>query len=183
MSGLFGCLYLDGRPMASGLLETMRRAMVSWGPGGLFGACSNSAAMGFANLPLLPEALGVAMPCCDELSDTLFTASARLDNREELCERFGLSPAGRLQVADERLVMLAWEAWGEGAPEHLDGDWAFAAWDGQRRRLFLARDPLGNTGLYYLSQPPFFAFCSAFAFSRAFRPGSVCSQASTRPRL
>ena len=29
----------------------------------------------------------------------------------------------------------------------------------------------------------FFAFCSAFAFSRAFRPGSVCSQASTRPRL
>jgi len=60
----------------------------------------------------------------------------------------------------EHLAWLAWEEWGDRAPEHLLGDWAFAAWDGRRRQLLLARDPLGNTGLYYFSQPPLFAFCS-----------------------
>ena len=116
--------------------------------------------MGFANLPIVPEAPYAEGPHCDRALDTLFTASARLDNRDELCERFGLARAERARVADEHLAWLAWEEWGERAPEHLLGDWAFAAWDGRRRQLLLARDPLGNTALYFFHQGPLFAFCS-----------------------
>ena len=66
----------------------------------------------------------------------------------------------RPTVADGRLVALAFARWREDAPEHLFGDWSFAAWNGRERRLFIARDHLGNTGLFYCHKPPFFAFAS-----------------------
>ena len=57
--------------------------------------------------------------------------------------------------------MRAFQKWEEDCPEHLYGDWAYAAWDSSQRRLLLARDHLGMTGLYYFYQFPVFAFASA----------------------
>ena len=160
MSGVFGCLHFDGRPVPAELTAPMREAMGRWGPDGLATGFRGPAFMGFANLAVAPEAHHAAMPCVDAQLDTLFTASARLDNRDELCDRFAIPWSERHRVADEHLVKLAWEAWGEAAKDRLLGDWAFAAWDGARRSLFLARDPLGNTGLYYVHRPPLLAFAS-----------------------
>jgi len=41
------------------------------------------------------------------------------------------------------------------------GDWAFAAWNPEERRLILARDHSGTTALYYYASPRFFAFSSS----------------------
>ena len=43
---------------------------------------------------------------------------------------------------------------------HLFGDWSFAAWNAREQRLFLARDHLGNTGLFYYFRPPLIVFAS-----------------------
>jgi len=116
--------------------------------------------MGFANLAATPESLHEFMPLQDDRQGILFTAAARLDNRDELCDVFGISASEREKRPDGLLAFYAYRKWGEGTPVRLFGDWAFAAWDSRKRTLFLARDQLGNVGLYYYYLPPFFAFSS-----------------------
>jgi asparagine synthase (glutamine-hydrolysing) len=59
------------------------------------------------------------------------------------------------------LIERAYERWGEACPDHLLGDWSFAVWHPQERRLFLARDHYGNTALYYYGHDGHrFAFAS-----------------------
>jgi asparagine synthase (glutamine-hydrolysing) len=101
------------------------------------------------------------MPLHDRERGISLVAAARLDNRDELCDLFEIPIADRPTIPDGHLVMRAFQKWEEDCPEHLYGDWAYAAWDSSQRRLLLARDHLGITGLYYFYKPPLFAFASA----------------------
>jgi asparagine synthase (glutamine-hydrolysing) len=52
-------------------------------------------------------------------------------------------------VTDVELILRAYDRWGEQCVEHLLGDFAFAIWDGRKRRLFCARDHFGVKPFYY----------------------------------
>lgn len=88
---------------------------------------------------------------------TVIAAAARLDNREELLRAFGLESG----APDTTIVARAYEKWRDAAPQHLFGDWAFAAWDPNARRLFLARDHYGMATLYYFRDARKFAFATS----------------------
>ncbi|MCC6553272.1 MAG: hypothetical protein IT372_09675 [Polyangiaceae bacterium] len=54
----------------------------------------------------------------------------------------------------------------------LRGQFALALWDGRRRSLLLARDPLGQRGLFVVNEPDLMVFCSELdPLLRAARPG------------
>src|SRR5262249_38577734 len=57
-------------------------------------------------------------------------------------------------------LLAAIERWDESCLDRLVGDYAFAAWDSARRRLLLARDPVGQRPLHYHCGNKFFAFAS-----------------------
>ena len=50
-------------------------------------------------------------------------------------------------------ILYAYRAWGEDCLDHLFGEFVFAIWDGERRRLFCAHDQLGTRPIYF-AQPP-----------------------------
>lgn len=105
------------------------------------------AGLAHAHFRTTPEEVGERQPARHP-AGLWVSADLRLDNRSELCAKLGGAVDERTST-DAEILLAAYERWGEDCPRHLVGDFAFALWDAPRRRLFLARDPLGVRPLYY----------------------------------
>lgn len=62
--------------------------------------------------------------------------------------------------SDTEVLLKAYGKWGEDCLADVRGMFALAIWDSRRRRLFLARDPLGIKPLYYCAVGDYFLFAS-----------------------
>jgi asparagine synthase (glutamine-hydrolysing) len=160
MSAIFGIAHGDGQPVDLSTLQTMQAAMQYWGPDGAGLWHDGPVGLGHLLLYNTPESLYETLPLRSLSGDVILTARARLDNRDELCDALDVPPPERATTPDGRLILKAYEKWGEESPHHLLGDWVFAVWDARQRRIFIARDHHGNTGLYYYHSPRLFAFAS-----------------------
>lgn len=108
--------------------------------------------------PLLPEDQFDRGPVAGGDGTLLLAADARVDNRDELAERLGLTGLSRLP--EPALLMAVIERWGVEGLGHVVGAFAVVLWDGRRRSLSLARDPLGERPLYYHRGDGFVAVAS-----------------------
>ncbi|MCF6324174.1 MAG: asparagine synthase (glutamine-hydrolyzing) [Gammaproteobacteria bacterium] len=61
---------------------------------------------------------------------------------------------------DTEVILALYQQHGEACLEKLNGMFAFALWDKQRKQLFIARDRIGKKPLYYFQQDGRFAFAS-----------------------
>lgn len=96
--------------------------------------------------------------------EIVLAAAARIDNRDELNTVLGLPAEAAAPRSDARLVFQAYQRWGDACVDHLVGDWCFAVWHRQQRRLFLARDHYGMTSLYYAVKDDVVYFSSYLNF-------------------
>jgi asparagine synthase (glutamine-hydrolysing) len=62
--------------------------------------------------------------------------------------------------SDTEVILAAYRVWGESCLTRLGGMFAFALWDAPRKRLLLARDPMGIKPLYYHQSKQNFIFAS-----------------------
>ncbi len=115
-------------------------------------------AIGRSLHPMLPEDVHDRGPIVR--GRHALVADVRIDNREEIESALGISTARAAQQCDAAILFEALIAWGTGALNRLVGEFAFAFWDDQERRLILARDILGGRPLVYHRTTDFFAFAS-----------------------
>lgn len=139
----------------------MDAALAHWGPDGGCLWQDEHCGLGQRLLFNTPEAVYDRLPRWVADARLAITAEARIDNRDELCDHFAIARADRPTTPDSDLILRAYLKWGEGSPDHLLGDWSFAVWHPDERKLFLARDHHGNTSLVYWQQGEQFAFASA----------------------
>src|SRR3989344_1274432 len=66
----------------------------------------------------------------------------------------------RSDHSDTEVLVHGYEEWRENLPFHLNGMFAFAIYDKNHERLFLARDRFGKKPLYYTVSNGSFAFAS-----------------------
>lgn len=117
-------------------------------------------ALGHRRLATTPEAAFERQPLSSADGDLCLTLDGRLDNREELKAEL-TSLGSRLRSdTDAEIVLEAYRHWGEQSPARILGDFAFAVWDANERRLFCARDPLGLKPFYYHLDGRIFLFAS-----------------------
>ncbi|WP_192249484.1 lasso peptide isopeptide bond-forming cyclase [Mesorhizobium caraganae] len=156
MSGVAGILLRqEGKPAAAADIQRMLARMQHRAPDGSSWWMDASVVLGHAWLNTTDEAgPGPVTMAGGKLA---ITADCRLDNRDELLARLGIRDSS---VADAVVLMRAYLRWGEACPEHLQGDFAFALWDGERRQLFCVRDHFGVKPFYYHWSDRRFVFAS-----------------------
>lgn len=69
-------------------------------------------------------------------------------NYPELMEELGSLGHRFSTRSDTEVIVHAFEEWGEGFLDHLDGEFALAVWDREAGELFLARDRFGIRPLF-----------------------------------
>lgn len=149
MSGICGIVNLDGAPADRERLELMMQRLEFRGPDARETWLEGCAGLGHTLLRTTFESAHERQPFSLD-GAVWITADARIDARGEL--RSELAGQGRdvsPGATDAELILRAYESWGEECARHLLGDFAFAIWDGPRRRLFCARDPFGVRPFFY----------------------------------
>jgi asparagine synthase (glutamine-hydrolysing) len=143
MGELAGIFRRDGNHVAPDRLDRLIRAI----PGQGRAASQHGGGCAIAHRPLhANDASSSAGQPVDAGNGMIVAADARLHDRAALAKALELAAI----PSDPRLVAAACERWGSEVAGRLRGSFSFAMWDGNARRLTLARDILGMRGLYYV---------------------------------
>src|SRR4051812_7890010 len=158
MCGICGLLERDTPDLDA--VERMTAAMVHRGPDHGAVAAEGRCALGYRRLSIVDLATG-EQPIRNERGDVIAVFNGELYNFREL--RRELETAGHeiRGTGDSPLIPHAYEQWGLGFAERIEGMFAIALWDASTRRLVLVRDRLGKKPLLYSTLPNgTFAFAS-----------------------
>jgi asparagine synthase (glutamine-hydrolysing) len=149
VSGIVGIMNLDGAPVDRELLSAMTEFMAFRGPDVQEIWCDGPIGFGNTLLRTGHEAKDDAQPASLD-GKYWITADARIDARAELIDKLH-SKGSQISLADpdHLLVLHAYRAWGPACVEHLLGNFAFAIWDAEERKLFCARDHFGLKPFFY----------------------------------
>jgi asparagine synthase (glutamine-hydrolysing) len=154
MSGIVGIVNFDGAPVNRDLVTRMTESMAFRGPDAFRIMSDGYAGFGHTMLRATWEAEDEKQPLTLD-GKIWLTADARIDDRAELMRKLGVFKSTR---NDAELILLAYHAWKEECINHLIGDFAFAIWDSDERRLFCARDHFGVKPFYYARTNDSFIF-------------------------
>ena len=139
-----------GLPYHESVIQKMLSTMQRRGPDG-----SGVAMM--AGICLLHARLAIIDPACGQQPMKLtwqgkhytLVYNGELYNTQEVrnqLEKLGHEFSGH---SDTEVVLHAFSQWGEGSLQKLNGIFAFAVWEREEKRLFLARDRMGVKPLFY----------------------------------
>ena len=151
MCGIAGIVHLDGRaiPDLRARLETMNALIEHRGPDGHGVWCNEAGSVGLAHrrLAILDLSQAGAQPMhADNGASLVHNGEVYnfLELRDEL--KGGWTFRSR---TDSEAVLAAHARWGDAAPEHFRGMYAYAVWDERSKRLVAARDRFGIKPFYY----------------------------------
>lgn len=144
--GYFGAVR-DGRA----LLERMTAAIAHRGPDeqGFFTA--EVAGLGHARLSIVGLEDG-QQPMSDATGELTIAFNGEIFNYVELREQLRAKGRQFRTASDTEVILHLYDEIGEDCVSALNGDFAFALWDGRRRRMILARDRMGVRPLFYTRQ-------------------------------
>jgi len=143
-------------------LDEMTDSLVHRGPDGRAVWLSPDGTVGFGHrrLAIIDLSPRGAQPMANEDGTITVTFNGEIYNYLDLRRELAAKGHAFRSQSDTEVLVHLYEEEAEGMVERLDGDFAFAIWDERRKRLFMARDPLGVKPLHYAFAGPFFLFAS-----------------------
>ena len=151
MCGIAGIIRSSGRETSLDMLGAMAATLRHRGPDGYGFHADRAAGLAHTRLSIIDLA-GGAQPLTNEDGSLVITYNGEVYNYVELAA--DLRKAGHTfrTRSDTEVLVHAWEEWGPGMFERLNGQFAFAIYDRRTHTMMLARDRFGVRPLYY-AQP------------------------------
>lgn len=149
MCGFAGFVSSDIRPAeARGLLSRMGEAIRHRGPDERGIWLDGDVGLSHVRLSIVGLDDG-QQPMTSADSGLSIVFNGEIFNYVELREQ--LKAKGRRFVtgSDTEVILALYEVYGDDCLAHMNGDFAFALWDGRRRRMLLARDRMGVRPLFH----------------------------------
>jgi asparagine synthase (glutamine-hydrolysing) len=148
MCGITGLLQMDGRPVDERLLSAMTEVLAHRGPDGQGILVNGPAGFGHRRLAIIDLVTGdQPMSSADGSLSLIF--NGEIYNYRELRRDLEARGLTFRTASDTEVLLRSYEAYGVECLRHLRGMFAFALWDGARRRLLLARDRVGIKPMVY----------------------------------
>jgi len=99
-------------------------------------------------------------PMQDPITGNWIVFNGEIYNFRELRKELEAGGERFQSHSDTEVILAAYRVWGEECLTRFGGMFAFALWDAVRKRLLLARDPMGIKPLYYHQSKQRFIFAS-----------------------
>jgi len=158
MCGLAG-VYGNGGAASRRLLCAMAGELAHRGPDGTGLYLDGAFGMVSTRLAIVDIA-GGDQPLSDERGRYWVMQNGEIFNHPELRAELEMLGHRFATHSDTEVLAHAYEEWGAGCLDRLNGEFAFALWDRLTRELFLARDRFGIRPLFLFSAPGLVAFAS-----------------------
>jgi len=149
MCGICGELRFDGHGADLAAIQRMTERLERRGPdhGGSFS--DGPLGFGHRRLSVIDLSEHSDQPLVDQELCLSLVFNGAIYNYRELRKELQAKGYHFFSEGDSEVILKAWHAWGEACVERLQGMFAFAIWEEERKRLFLARDRMGIKPLYY----------------------------------
>jgi asparagine synthase (glutamine-hydrolysing) len=105
--------------------------------------------LGHQRLSILDTSSNANQPMISHSGRYTIVFNGEIYNFQQLQQSFLAQGITFKTHSDTEVILAAWEKWGIDALLHLEGMFAFALWDDQEKKLFLARDRFGEKPLFY----------------------------------
>ncbi|MDP5103763.1 MAG: asparagine synthase (glutamine-hydrolyzing), partial [Erythrobacter sp.] len=149
MCGIAGIFHAETpKPVDPARVERMCDALAHRGPDGAGVWTDHGVGLGHRRLSIIDVA-GSPQPMHSADGRAVIVFNGEIYNFREL--RSELEQAGFTfrTSGDTEVILAAWQRWGPDCLARLDGMFAFALYDRDKRQLFLARDRFGVKPLFY----------------------------------
>src|SRR5437879_2157884 len=160
MCGIAGKLFFDrGARVYREEIEAMLQPMNHRGPDGEDVYLDGNIGLGHLRLAIIDLHTG-GEPMANEDETVWIVFNGEIYNFQELRQRLVQQGHVFRSKSDAEVILHLYEELGPECVLELRGMFAFALWDANRRRLFIARDRVGIKPLYYTSTAKAFSFAS-----------------------
>lgn len=159
MCGIAGILKRDSIQVERTILQRMIGMVNHRGPDATGFHLDGPVGLAHARLSII-DVGGGHQPMHNEDRTVWITFNGEIFNYVELREELIRKGHRFLTQSDTEVIVHLYEEKGEECVQYLNGQWAFAIWDSNRKRLFISRDRLGVRPLFYANTPDGFMFGS-----------------------
>jgi len=158
MCGICGILGFDDEP----LIRRMTDIVAHRGPddSGIYFSEEDKVGFGHRRLSIIDLSNAGHQPMSNSDKTIWITFNGEIFNFQDIRKELEAKGYRFRSNSDTEVIIYAYQEWGIGCLDKLNGQFAFGIWDAMKKQLFLARDRLGIKPLYYISVDGKFMFAS-----------------------
>jgi asparagine synthase (glutamine-hydrolysing) len=160
MCGITGILNFNRQPVEQSQIKAMTDVIAHRGPDGEGQYIDGYMGLGHRRLAIIDLSLAGHQPMQTKDGRFTITYNGEIYNFEELRVELEASGYQFHSNTDTEVVLNAYAHWGIKCLTRFNGMFAFAIWDKDEKKLFLARDRYGIKPLYYHQTDRCFSFGS-----------------------